>query len=193
MDPSSHFVFGTHPQYGFVATATAHTPIHLADWYLTREQFERVPGTPGLYRLTHPEQDGARRTRQAVHDLRAQGFAVYADWLYQDHIGEQDIDEQAQETAAQYEDVALSVRDPLAAGTFDLVVYDRGALTLHALRKEVGDDTFFAILRQWVADHGGGSGSTDQASGPTHGMWTKCAMRASGRASRTRAGTRYRW
>ncbi|MFF8958633.1 hypothetical protein [Streptomyces sp. NPDC014894] len=80
MDPSSHFVFGTHPEHGFVATATVHTPIHLADWYLTREQFEQVPGTPGLYRLTTPEADGIRRTRQAVHDLRARGFAVYADY-----------------------------------------------------------------------------------------------------------------
>ncbi|MFD9715800.1 hypothetical protein [Streptomyces sp. NPDC059076] len=80
MDPSSHFVFGTHPDHGVVATATAHTPIHLADRYLAREQFEQVPGIPGLYRLTRPEQDGIRRTRQAVHDLRAQGFAVYADY-----------------------------------------------------------------------------------------------------------------
>ncbi|MGW5679750.1 hypothetical protein ACWEV4_32520 [Streptomyces sp. NPDC003860] len=80
MDHPSHFVFGTHPEHGFAVTATAHTPIHLADWYLTREQFEQVPGTPGLYRLTRPDHDGARRTRQAVHDLRAHGFAVSADY-----------------------------------------------------------------------------------------------------------------
>ncbi|MGW1974201.1 hypothetical protein [Streptomyces sp. NPDC001889] len=80
MDHPSHFVFGTHSEHGFAVTATAHTPIHLADWYLTREQFEQVPGTPGLYRLTRPDHDGARRTRQAVHDLRARGFAVYADY-----------------------------------------------------------------------------------------------------------------
>ncbi|GAA1160019.1 hypothetical protein GCM10009654_15270 [Streptomyces hebeiensis] len=52
----------------------------LADWYLVREQFEPVIGIPGLYRLTHPEQDGARRTRQAVHDLRRHGFEVQADY-----------------------------------------------------------------------------------------------------------------
>lgn len=80
MEHHSHFVFGTHPEHGVVATATAHILTRLSDWYLTREQFEQVPGTPGLYRLTGPEQDGPRRTRQAVHDLRAQGFAVYADY-----------------------------------------------------------------------------------------------------------------
>lgn len=52
---------------------------HLADWFLTRVQFEPVPGDPGLYRLTDPEKDGRRRTRQAVHDLRRHGYTVHAD------------------------------------------------------------------------------------------------------------------
>lgn len=77
---SDHFRFGAHPDHGFVAAATANIPAHLADWFLVREQFEPVPGTPGLYRLTHPEQDGIRRTRQAVHDLRRHGYEVQADY-----------------------------------------------------------------------------------------------------------------
>ncbi|MDI3418600.1 hypothetical protein [Streptomyces luteolus] len=52
---------------------------HLADWYLVRLQFEPVPDAPGLYRLTHPDQGGLRRTRQAVRDLRGQGYTVQAD------------------------------------------------------------------------------------------------------------------
>ncbi|MGW2917764.1 hypothetical protein ACWDBF_07850 [Streptomyces angustmyceticus] len=63
-----------------MAAAPANIPAHLADWFLVREQFEPVPGTPGLYRLTHPEQDGIRRTRQAVHDLRHHGYDVKADY-----------------------------------------------------------------------------------------------------------------
>ncbi|HBF85311.1 MAG TPA: hypothetical protein DD420_36920 [Streptomyces sp.] len=63
-----------------MAAATANIPAHLADWFLVREQFEPVPDTPGLYRLTHPEQDGIRRTRQAVHDLRRHGYEVQADY-----------------------------------------------------------------------------------------------------------------
>ncbi|MGC0405278.1 hypothetical protein RKD27_007922 [Streptomyces sp. SAI-126] len=54
-------------------------PGHLADWLLTREQFEPVPGAAGLYRLTTPERDGQRRVRQAVHDLRRLGCRVHAD------------------------------------------------------------------------------------------------------------------
>ncbi|WP_349239288.1 hypothetical protein [Streptomyces sp. CC224B] len=33
-----------------------------------------------MYRLTQPEQDGQRRTRQAVQDLRRHGFTVQADY-----------------------------------------------------------------------------------------------------------------
>ncbi|MEJ8650638.1 hypothetical protein WKI65_21685 [Streptomyces sp. MS1.AVA.3] len=63
-----------------MAAATANVPAHLANWLLVREQFEPVPGTPGLYRLTHPEHDGIRRTQQAVHDLRRHGYDVKADY-----------------------------------------------------------------------------------------------------------------
>ncbi|WDF44938.1 hypothetical protein PBV52_45460 [Streptomyces sp. T12] len=76
---SAHFHFAGHPEHGFVAAPTAAVTPHLAKWFLTREQFEPVPGHAGLYRLSEPERDGPRRTRQAVHDLRRQGYTVQAD------------------------------------------------------------------------------------------------------------------
>lgn len=79
MDPDIHFVFGSHPQHGYVAGFNSSLPAHLADWFLTRVQFEAVPGEPGLYQLTEPEHDGPRRTRQAAQALRAQGYAVHID------------------------------------------------------------------------------------------------------------------
>ncbi|MGW4345322.1 hypothetical protein ACWEL8_09620 [Streptomyces sp. NPDC004690] len=79
MAPATHFAFGVHPDHGFVAAATT-LPSHLAQWFLERVQFEPVPDTPGLYRLTNPDQDGARRTRQAVRDLRRQNYTVLADY-----------------------------------------------------------------------------------------------------------------
>jgi aminopeptidase N len=39
-------------------------------------------------------------------------------------------------------------------------VYDRGAMTLQALRVEVGDATFFRILRDWFAEHRYGNVTT---------------------------------
>jgi aminopeptidase N len=44
---------------------------------------------------------------------------------------------------------------------FDDRVYKRGALTLHALRCRVGDQVFFDLLRRWVAEHSGGSVTTE--------------------------------
>ena len=41
----------------------------------------------------------------------------------------------------------LVLTDPGAHRTFDDRVYKRGALTLHILRRAVGDDAFFALLR----------------------------------------------
>lgn len=79
LQPGTHFAFGDHEEHGFVASFTSAMPAHLAHWYLEREQFEPVPGEPGLYRLSEPERDGPRRTRQAVHDLRRQGYTVQAD------------------------------------------------------------------------------------------------------------------
>ncbi|MEV3898382.1 hypothetical protein [Streptomyces anulatus] len=71
MQPGTHFAFDDHDEHGFVASFTATMPAHLAHWYLEREQFEPVPGEPGLYRLGEPERDGPRRVRQAVQaDIR---------------------------------------------------------------------------------------------------------------------------
>ena len=45
--------------------------------------------------------------------------------------------------------------DPGADNQFDAAVYDRGALALQALRKAVGDDSFFKILQTWQAQKSG--------------------------------------
>lgn len=43
---------------------------------------------------------------------------------------------------------------------FSLSVYNRGALTLEALRQLIGDPAFYAILRRWVSAHLYGNAST---------------------------------
>ena len=45
---------------------------------------------------------------------------------------------------------------------FSAAVYFRGGLTLEALREKLGDATFFGILRDWVARHRYGNGTTQQ-------------------------------
>ncbi|HEX2578169.1 MAG TPA: M1 family metallopeptidase, partial [Aquihabitans sp.] len=88
-----------------------------------------------------------------------EGFATYADWLYIDHVGDATIDEMA--TDASDRGVDLAVLDPKAAGTFDNAVYEGGALVLHALRRTIGDDDFFELLRRWYGDHRGSNATTE--------------------------------
>ena len=48
---------------------------------------------------------------------------------------------------------------------FDDRVYKRGALTLHVLRRQIGDDNFFALLRDWTTRYRHGTAVTDDFTG----------------------------
>ena len=43
---------------------------------------------------------------------------------------------------------------------FDATVYVRGAMTLHALRGEIGDEDFFRTLREYLSRYAGGNATT---------------------------------
>jgi aminopeptidase N len=93
-----------------------------------------------------------------------EGFATYAQWLWAEHQGDRPIDEQAigaHEELTILGDGDIPPGDPGVRGLFGPTVYVRGALTLHALRRTVGDEAFFTILREWVVRHSGGSVTTD--------------------------------
>ncbi len=91
-----------------------------------------------------------------------EGFATYAEWIWEESQG-QSIDSIARRNhdllAESASDVVVS--DPGLDALFGFEIYVRGAMTLHALRVEVGDDPFFEILQTWVAEFGGGSATTD--------------------------------
>ncbi|MFS2074546.1 MULTISPECIES: M1 family metallopeptidase [unclassified Curtobacterium] len=88
-----------------------------------------------------------------------EGFACYAEWLWSEHRG----GDSADTLAATYRDGLLEqpedlvVADPGPKDMFDDRVYKRGALALHAVRRSVGDDAFFAGLRTITERHRYGS------------------------------------
>ena len=90
-----------------------------------------------------------------------EGFATYADWLWREHAGGPSVDEQAADAWQRYQSSTIAVRDTGAAETFDLLIYEGGAVVLHALRQTIGDDAFFAVARRLVADHGGANADAD--------------------------------
>ena len=50
--------------------------------------------------------------------------------------------------------------DPGRDQIFDDLVYNRGAMTLQALRLKIGDRAFFQVLRQWPTTYRHGNVST---------------------------------
>jgi aminopeptidase N len=95
-----------------------------------------------------------------------EGFATYAEWLWEEYEGRATPQEifQAIYDAIPAGDPFWSVviGDPGVDLLFDNAVYVRGAMTLQALRNEVGDDTFWAIVRGWAAAKSGGNATTDE-------------------------------
>ncbi|TPW72380.1 M1 family metallopeptidase [Schumannella sp. 10F1B-5-1] len=91
-----------------------------------------------------------------------EGFACYSEWLWSEDRGGPTVEECARQhyggLEEQPEDIVIGA--PGAADMFDDRVYKRGALTLHALRRLLGDDAFFALLRDWCADNRYGSVGT---------------------------------
>lgn len=87
-----------------------------------------------------------------------EGFATWADHYWTETDGGTTFDERAKEAAA------LNLRPPTdvrPSTMFDATVYRRGALTLEALRRQIGDERFFELLRAWVTTFGGGTASTE--------------------------------
>ncbi|RMI44564.1 M1 family peptidase [Actinomadura harenae] len=95
-----------------------------------------------------------------------EGFATYAEWLWQEQHGGP--------TAAQSFDAAYrrpasdpawqtETGDPGRDRLFAYFpVYTRGAMTLHMLRRTVGDRAFFKILKTWPRERANRTGSTPQ-------------------------------
>ncbi|MCV7153431.1 M1 family metallopeptidase [Mycolicibacterium pyrenivorans] len=96
-----------------------------------------------------------------------EGFACYAEWLWSEHCGEESADELARHYHQRLIDSPqdLVLADPGPRDMFDDRVYKRGALTLHALRKEIGDSDFFALLKDWADRYRHSSVVTDDFTG----------------------------
>ncbi len=91
-----------------------------------------------------------------------EGFATYASWLWLEHSrGPETLTEAISQSRKLLEtSEAVSPGDPGPRHLFGPSVYHRGALTLAALRKTVGEEDFFKILREWARRYAYGNAST---------------------------------
>jgi aminopeptidase N len=105
-----------------------------------------------------------------------EGFATYTEWLWHEHTNQCTAAQIAGSFYAKYNGKAsfwkIKPGDPGVDNQLADPVYYRSAMTLQALRNQVGDTTFFTILKDWAAQNRYGNGSTqdfialaDQVSG----------------------------
>ncbi len=90
-----------------------------------------------------------------------EGFATYTEWLYSEQHGGQSA-QQAFDAAYKSDgtDWSGKVADPGRDHIFDDLVYTRAAMTLHQVRKTIGDDAFFRLVKAWPAFHRYGNDTT---------------------------------
>jgi aminopeptidase N len=90
-----------------------------------------------------------------------EGFATWSEWIWDEHTGGPSAAETFDATYASFDEW-----DPAPAALpgpevlFHSPPYDRGAMTLQALREKLGDQTFFKILRSWYRENKYGNVTT---------------------------------
>ncbi len=95
-----------------------------------------------------------------------EGFATYAQWLIDERNGARTADARfAQDWEALAGDAEfwkLKIGDPGPDRLFDRAIYTRGAMTLHQLRRVLGDGPFFKVLRSWARERADTNVSIEQ-------------------------------
>ncbi|MGK5680854.1 M1 family metallopeptidase [Actinoplanes sp. URMC 104] len=91
-----------------------------------------------------------------------EGFATYAEWLWTEHKGRGTVQQSFDRTYDSFPwDQPGPPGDPGAARIFSQAVYQRGGMTVYALRRTIGDAAFDQLLKRWTSEHRNGNARTD--------------------------------
>ena len=116
-----------------------------------------------VHELAHQWFGDSLAVRRWKHIWLNEGFATYAEWLWQEREGIITAQRQFRNLSSippRDPFWHLEIGDPGPDALFDFPIYMRGAMTLHRLRQRVGDDDFFQILRRWHRSRAGGNVAT---------------------------------
>ena len=90
-----------------------------------------------------------------------EGFATYAEWMWDEANGGPSIESRVQALGPS-PGLDVPPAEPGVDELFGRSVYERGAATLHEIRRTVGDTVFFSIVKKWTTDNADRNGSTEQ-------------------------------
>ncbi|MGD9958238.1 M1 family metallopeptidase [Nocardioides sp.] len=86
-----------------------------------------------------------------------EGFASFTEWLWSEQHAEgtaQQIFDAAYSSYPQNDSFwTVKIGNPGKGNEFNGAVYERGAMTLQALRNRIGDGDFFTVMRTWARIH----------------------------------------
>jgi aminopeptidase N len=127
----------------------------------TKANYWVVPGVSTIVHEIAHQWFGNAVTLEVWPDIWLnEGFATWSEWIYDERfngITAQSVFDDLYAADWTHEDFQYLNVPPGnvggAAQLFSGTVYDRGAMTLQALREKVGDDRFFRILRTWYGKY----------------------------------------
>ncbi|TJZ46115.1 M1 family metallopeptidase [Streptomyces piniterrae] len=119
-----------------------------------------------VHELAHQWFGDSVSVKQWQHIWLNEGFASYAQWLWDEHKGTKSAHDAFREA---YKEIPagddfwkVKIADPKRDTMFHGAVYERGAMTLQVLRERIGDKAFFTLLPAWTAAHRYGNAETSQ-------------------------------
>ncbi|MFF1374985.1 M1 family metallopeptidase [Streptomyces sp. NPDC058308] len=161
--------FGPYP-FSSAGSVVDHLPdLDYALETQTKPYYEKAPDESLVVHEMAHQWFGNSVTPRAWQDMWLnEGFATYAEWLWDEEHGhrsaQQTFDSFYEGTHKESEDIwdFPPADPPAAARVSDSPVYGRGAMTLHMLRKAIGERAFFAVLRAWTSEHRHENADTEQ-------------------------------
>ena len=144
------------------ALETQTRPVYASTFF-----FDPIGGDLGVvHELAHQWTGDLLRLDAWRHIWLNEGFATYAEWLWLEREGlattQEVFENVAQFAPPELWELTIGDPGPEVDRLFDDAVYERGAMTLHALRQTVGDEVFFDILEEWVSSQAGGTVTTEE-------------------------------
>lgn len=130
-------------------TAPATRPVYLGAGNATYMTLDMV-----VHEQAHQWYGVSAAPNASEDDCLSECFASYAPWLWDDANNGGDLDARYREQVEASRDDTEAWNELYRPGsTPGIGLYTKGPLALHALRRQLGDDAFFRLLKEWPQRH----------------------------------------